>query len=127
MGGAAPAPSGKVVKTARCRDQPGPVYRPVVVLYFVPPDYGRVDAAAHGRDAEEKAPSGAVDEPPTPTVNPTLFINKDGYTSSRSPRVSRRRSRCRAKTATCEACRDHDAGEGTTRTRKTSPSSPTMP
>src|SRR5579872_7347150 len=29
---------------------------------------------------KSKAPAGAVDEPPTPTVQLTLFIDKDGYT-----------------------------------------------
>jgi len=33
---------------------------------------------------KSKAPSGAVDEPPTPTVTLTLFINKDGYIFSKS-------------------------------------------
>src|ERR1700730_18646511 len=33
---------------------------------------------------KSKAPSGAVDEPPTPTVTLTLFINKDGFIFSKS-------------------------------------------
>jgi biopolymer transport protein ExbD len=33
---------------------------------------------------KSKAPSGAVDEPPTPSVTLTLFINSDGYIFSKS-------------------------------------------
>jgi len=33
---------------------------------------------------KSKAPSGAVDEPPTPQVSLTLYINKDGYVFSKS-------------------------------------------
>ncbi len=33
---------------------------------------------------KSKAPAGAVDEPPTPTVQLTLFIDKDGYTFTKS-------------------------------------------
>ena len=33
---------------------------------------------------KSKAPSGAVDEPPTPTVTLTLFINSDGFIFSKS-------------------------------------------
>jgi biopolymer transport protein ExbD len=86
MGGAAPTPSGKGGKK--------PLDAAINLVPFIDllsccisfllitavwTQLARMDVTQ-----KSKAPSGAVDEPPTPTVTLTLFINKDGYTFSKS-------------------------------------------
>lgn len=86
MGGAAPTPSGKGGKK--------PLDASINLVPFIDllsccisfllitavwTQLARMDVTQ-----KSKAPSGAVDEPPTPTVNLTLLINKDGYIFSKS-------------------------------------------
>jgi biopolymer transport protein ExbD len=86
MGGAAPTPSGKGGKK--------PLDAAINLVPFIDllsccisfllitavwTQLARMDVTQ-----KSKAPSGAVDEPPTPTVTLTLFINKDGYIFSKS-------------------------------------------
>ena len=86
MGGAAPTPSGKGGKK--------PLDASVNLVPFIDllscclafllitavwTQLARMDVTQ-----KSKAPSGAVDEPPTPSVTLTLFINSDGYIFSKS-------------------------------------------
>jgi biopolymer transport protein ExbD len=86
MGGAAPTPSGKGGKK--------PLDAAINLVPFIDllsccisfllitavwTQLARMDVTQ-----KSKAPSGAVDEPPTPSVTLTLFINKDGYIFSKS-------------------------------------------
>jgi biopolymer transport protein ExbD len=86
MGGAAPTPSGKGGKK--------PLDASINLVPFIDllsccisfllitavwTQLARMDVTQ-----KSKAPSGAVDEPPTPSVSLTLYINKDGYIFSKS-------------------------------------------
>lgn len=86
MGGAAPTPSGKGGKK--------PLDASINLVPFIDllsccisfllitavwTQLARMDVTQ-----KSKAPSGAVDEPPTPSVQLTLYINKDGYIFSKS-------------------------------------------
>jgi biopolymer transport protein ExbD len=86
MGGAAPTPSGKGGKK--------PLDAAINLVPFIDllsccisfllitavwTQLARMDVTQ-----KSKAPSGAVDEPPTPQVTLTLYINKDGYVFSKS-------------------------------------------
>ena len=86
MGGAAPTPSGKGGKKALdaainlvpfidllscCLS--------FLLITAVWTQLARMDVTQ-----KSKAPSGAVDEPPTPSVSLTLYINKDAYILSKS-------------------------------------------
>ncbi len=86
MGGAAPTPSGKGGKK--------PLDAAINLVPFIDllsccisfllitavwTQLARMDVTQ-----KSKAPSGAVDEPPTPKVSLTLYINKDGYVFSKS-------------------------------------------
>jgi len=86
MGGAAPTPSGKGGKK--------PLDAAINLVPFIDllsccisfllitavwTQLARMDVTQ-----KSKAPSGAVDEPPTPQVSLTLYINTDGYVFSKS-------------------------------------------
>src|SRR5579883_2870817 len=86
MGGAAPTPTGKGGK------------KPVDAAINLVPFIGLLSCcisfllitavwtqlARMDVTQKSKAPSGAVDEPPTPQVSLTLYINTDGYVFSKS-------------------------------------------
>lgn len=86
MGGAAPAPSGKGGKKALDAAINLVPFIDLLscclaflLITAVWTQLARMDVTQ-----KSKAPSGAVDEPPTPSVSLTLYINKDGYIFSKS-------------------------------------------
>ena len=86
MGGAAPTPSGKGGKKALDAAVNLVPFIDLLscclaflLITAVWTQLARMDVTQ-----KSKAPSGAVDEPPTPTVTLTLFINSDGFIFSKS-------------------------------------------
>lgn len=86
MGGAAPTPSGKGGKKALDAAINLVPFIDLLscclaflLITAVWTQLARMDVTQ-----KSKAPSGAVDEPPTPTVTLTLFINADGFIFSKS-------------------------------------------